>query len=394
MTYLETLKHPVVRRLSLIQIISYFGTWFSQVAIFSMLVDFGADEMTIALIAAMNMLPAVLLAPIIGIVIDRIDFKKLMFTLLIIEISMTLFFISIDSLSQVWILMIIIFIRSTAASMLFSAEMTLFPKLLEGKMLKNTNEIHSIIWSLSYASGMAVGGMATHFMGYDAAFLTDAILYSIAVILLFGLHLSLSKTVHTDSNWQMFTKGFQYLISQKKILHLILIHASLGLTSFDALVTLLADFRYKEIIAVPLAIGWINATRAFALMIGPFFIGRWISKETLPYFFILQGSAIILWALLEFDFYWSLAAMFATGFFTTTLWSYTYLLIQEETDKHFLGRIISYNDMFFMLSNVITALFIGYSAKWGLSLESITTLLGVGFLWTAFYFLWFKKRYL
>ena len=135
-----------------------------------MIVAYGADEITIALTAAMAMLPAVVLAPLIGIIIDRIEFKKLMLTLLLIEISMTLGFIFINSLEYVWVLMILIFLRSSAASMLFSAEMALFPKLVQGKMLKNTNEIHSIIWSLCYALGMAVGGIATHFMGFDTAF--------------------------------------------------------------------------------------------------------------------------------------------------------------------------------------------------------------------------------
>ena len=394
MSYLETLKHPVVARLSLIQIISYFGTWFSQVAIFSMLVSYKADAITIAFTAAMAMLPAVVLAPLIGIIIDRIEFKKLMMTLLLIEIIMTLGFLFIDSLEQVWILMILIFIRSAAASLLFSAEMALFPKIVKGEMLKNTNEIHSIIWSFSYASGMAVGGVATYYWGHDVAFIIDAILYSTAALLLLGLKLSLESTIHTDSNWQMFKDGFNYLKARKKILHLIFLHAAIGLTSFDALITLLADFQYREIIAVPLAIGLMNATRAVGLMIGPFFIGKIIHKGNLHYFFLLQGLAIILWSTQESNFYLGLIALFITGFFITTLWSYTYLLIQEETDPRYMGRVISYNDMFFMLSNVSTALFIGYASKWGFSLESITFTLGIGFIFVAGYYVWFKRQYL
>jgi hypothetical protein len=50
--------------------------------------------------------------------------------------------------------------------------------------------------------------------------------------------------------------------------------------------------------------------------------------------------------------------------------------------------------MFFMLSNVATALFIGYAAKWGLSLEEITFILGAGFIFAAGYYVWFKKHYL
>jgi MFS family permease len=394
MTYRETLKHPVIARLSLIQFISYFGTWFSQVAIFSMIVAYGASEITIALTAAMAMLPAVVLAPIIGLIIDRIEFKKLMSVLLLIEISMTLGFIFINTLEYVWVLMILIFIRSSAASLLFSAEMALFPKLVSGKMLKNTNEIHSVIWSVCYALGMAVGGIATHYVGFDLAFMIDAMLYTIAVLLLVGLHISIEKITHVESSMQMLKDGFNYIISQKKIQHLIFLHAAIGLTSFDALITLLADLKYKEFIAVPLAIGWMNATRAIGLMIGPFVIGRIISKKNVHYFFILQGLAIMLWSILEFNFYLALIGLFVTGLFITTLWSYTYLLIQEETERKYMGRVISYNDMIFMLSNVITALFIGYAAKWGLSLEGITFTLGFGFIVFATYYHWFKKRYI
>jgi len=394
MSYLEILKHPIIGRLSLIQLISYFGTWFSQVAIFSMLVSYQADGVTIAMVASMGMLPAVLLAPVIGIIIDRVPFKKLMMTLLVVEIVMTLGFTFINSLDMVWILMILIFIRSSSASMLFSAEMTLFPQIIHGDMLKKTNEIHSIIWSLCYASGMAVGGLATYYIGFDMAFLIDASLYTVAIFILLGLHISLKKSVHTNSNYDMLKEGFTYLISHKKIMHLILLHATLGLTSFDALVTLLADFQYREIIAVPLAIGWINGTRALGLMVGPLFISKFINKNNLHYLFFFQGIAIILWAFLEFDFYISLIGVFLTGLFTTTLWSYTYMLIQEEIDPKYMGRVLSYNDMFFMLFSVTVALFIGYASEWGVTLHSITMILGLSFIGVAFYYYWFKGVYL
>ena len=137
-----------------------------------------------------------------------------------------------------------------------------------------------------------------------------------------------------------------------------------------------------------------NATRAVGLMIGPFIIGKIISKDNLHYFFILQGVAIIFWSTMEYNFYLGLFALFITGFFITTLWSYTYLLIQEETEEKYMGRVISYNDMFFMLSNVATALFIGYASKDGVSLEIITMTLGFGFFFFALYYIWFKKNYL
>ncbi len=292
MTYRETLQHPIVAKLSLIQLISYFGTWFSQVAIFSMLVALDADAVTISITAMVSMLPAVILSPLTGSLIDRIDFKKLMLTLLLIEIAMTLGFIFIDSLAYIGILLLLIFIRSAASSMLFSAEMALFPRILEGEMLKNTNEIHSIIWSLCYALGMAVGGIATYYWGYDTSFVIDALLYGVAVLILLGLQIAPRKITHTDSIIKMLKDGFSYIMGHKKILHLILIHSSIGLTSFDALITLLADYQYKELIAVPLAIGIMNAIRALGLMMGPFFIGKVISTKNLHWFFYYKEALL------------------------------------------------------------------------------------------------------
>ena len=394
MSYLETLKHPIVARLTLIQFISYFGTWFSQVAIASMMVEYGASEMAIAYLFMMIMLPAILLAPISGYIIDSINFKKLMGTLLLIEIAMTLLFMTVNSLDDTGWLMLFLFIRSLASSILFSAEMALFPKILQGKMLKNTNEIHSIVWSVCFAFGMALGGLVTYYFGYDTTFMIDVILYVIASSLLLGLPLSLEPIKHTESAVEMMKSGFNYLKNHKKLIHLIILHSSIGFTSFDTIVTLLASYHYKYIIAIPLAIGWINTTRALGLSIGPLLFSRYINNKNLHYFFGLQGLSIILWAFIQENYTYSLIGMFIVGLLSTSLWSYTYYMLQQEIEVKFLGRVIAYNDMIFMTTNIIVTLSIGYFAKIGVELHHITIAMGFGFLATAIYYKWFKKMYL
>jgi len=393
-SYIEVLKHPVVARLTLIQFISYFGTWFSQVAIASMMLAYGASELAIAYIFMMLMLPAVILAPVSGWIIDRIPFKKLMGSLLLVEISMTLLFMTVNSLEDIYFLMVFIFIRSTAASILFAAEMALFPKILQGEMLKKTNEIHSIVWSVCFAAGMALGGLVTYYFGYDTTFLIDVTLYTIAFMLLLGLKLSLKIEEHTESALTMMKSGFVYLKNHKKLIHLIVIHASLGFTAFDTLITLLADLHYKYILAIPLAIGWINATRALAMTIGPLLFSKYIHAHNIHYFFALQGFAIMLWAFIQHNYLLSLLGMLMVGLLATSLWSYTYYMLQQEIEPKFLGRVIAYNDMIFMISNILVTLFIGYAAKLGMELNYITMIMGLGFIATAFYYLWFKKSYL
>ena len=393
LSYVETLRNPTVARLTLVQFISYFGTWFSQVAIASMMVEYGASETLIAYMAMMVMLPSILLAPISGYIIDRIPFKKLMQVLLIIEIFMTLLFMTIHSLEGLPWLMLFLFIRSIASSTLFSAEMALFPKILKGEMLKNTNEIHSMVWSICFALGMALGGLVTYYFGYIATFSIDVTLYLIASFVVINLKINLKSILHTENALEMMKSGFTYLKNHKKLLHLILIHSSIGFTSFDALVTLLADFHYKYILAVPLAIGWLNASRAIGLSIGPLIFGRFMKRSNLHYFFIAQGLTIIFWAFIQYNFTLSLMGILIVGFLATSLWSYTYYLLQQEIEIKFLGRVIAYNDMIFMLTNISVTLFVGYAAKMGMELKYITVVMGCGFLATAFYYKWFRKYY-
>ena len=393
-SYWDVLKHPVVARLTLIQLISYFGTWFSQVAIASMMLEYGASELAIAYIFMMLMLPAIVLAPISGWIIDKVPFKKLMGFLLLIEIFMTLLFMTVNSLNDLNALMLFVFIRSTAASILFTAEMALFPKILQGEMLKKTNEIHSIVWSVCFAAGMALGGLVTYYFGYDTTFLIDIILYSIAFILLLGLELSLEPLKHTESAFKMMKSGFVYLKNHKKLIHLIVLHATIGFTSFETLITLLADLHYKYILAIPLAIGFINATRALAMTIGPLLFSKYINSQNLHYFFALQGFSIIIWSFMQHNYSTSILGIFVVGLLSTSLWSYTYYMLQQEIEVKFLGRVIAYNDMIFMLFNVIVTLFVGYAAKMGMELQSISIIMGCGFIITAFYYKWFQKHYL
>ena len=378
-------EHKVVRDLSLVQFIAYFGAWFSNVAIYTMLVEFGSTEMAISIVTAMHFLPAILIAPFSGAIIDRVKIKPLMVTLLCTELLMTLLFLTINDKSQIWLLMILIFIRMSAASMFFSTEMSLLAKLLNGKPLQMANEIHSIIWSFTYAVGMALSGFIVNSFGYKTAFMLDAFVFTLALIVFIRIDFVVKASITSDKIMELIKDGFFYIKNNKIMLHLIFLHSCVGLTSFDALITILAKNEYKYIISVPLAIGLSNAVRAVALMIGPSTISKYVTKENLHFLMIFQGITIIFWGLTQSNFYISLVSLFFVGLSTTTLWSFTYALIQNKCDEKYIGRVISYNDMIFMLSCVLTTLFIGLMASLT-STDIITILLGEGFLAFAFYY--------
>ena len=386
MTYRELFSnHKIVRQLSSVQFIAYFGAWFSNVAIYSMLIDFDANAFLIASVTAMHLVPGVILSPFSGSIVDRISVKPLIMTLLSIEFFMTLCFLLINSIDDIWMLLIFLFIRMGSASMFFTTEMTLLPKILSGEALVKANELHSIIWSFTFAAGMAIGGVIVNIFGVKVSFIIDSVFFFTALIILSQIDFKIKHIKAQQHIIHDIKDGFNYLKNNKYLFHYMFLHAVVGLTAFDTLVALLADYQYKYILAVPLAIGISNGVRAFALMVGPLLISNWINKQRLFYLFIIQGIAIIIWSIVQDKFYFALFGIFLTGIATTTIWSYTYAMLQEKVEQQFLGRVLAYNEMLFMLTNVATTFFIGLMATL-VGLDIITLILGVAFFGVAYYY--------
>ena len=392
--YIKLLRNEtILRRLSLIQLISYFGAWFSNIAIYTLLVQLDVSAFIIALVASFHFLPGVLQAPISGVFIDKFSPKKLMLFLIIIEIVSTFSLLLVTSNALIWLLFVLVFIRMGAASFYFTLEMSLLPKILSGKSLQYANEIHSIIWSLSYTLGMALSGLLVYKLGVKIAFIVDGFLFVIAFVLLFKLQMKIEFEKAKESFFTTFKEGLVYLQKNRKIMHLILIHAAVGFTVFDALVTLMAKEYYASFLAIPLALGIIHAIRALALVLGPILLGKWITSERLVYLFLFQGLAVVLWANFVESFYLSLLGSFLAGLATTTLWSYTYTLLQTHTDKEYYGRVVAYNDMIFLLTAAVSSFMVGVLIELSWSISEVLMSLGFAFFIAMFYYMYIRRNY-
>ncbi len=387
-SYYQLLKNnPRIRTLWFINLVSGFGSWFSVVAVYTLLIGFNVSPLVLAVAAAFHWLPGALQAPITGTVVDRSDTKRLMLILLAIEAFTTLAMITIDAPELVWLLLVLIFVKMSSASFFFTAEMALVPSLVSKEELRLANDVNSITWSVTFVVGMASGGLYVEYVGVTEAFLLDASTFIVAFLLVLGLDIPRVAAKHAESFFHFVKAGFFYLKNHPFLIHLILLHATVGFTAFDALVSLLAKNYYAATVSEPLAIGFINAVRALGLALGPFlFIAFKDQKKLLGLLLFLQAGALFFWSEMQTDYYLSLIGSFVVGLFTTSIWSLTYSLLQSAVDKAYYGRVIAYNDMVFLLTNAAISLMIGILAQSGVALEHITAVLAGLFLLSALYF--------
>lgn len=392
--YIKLLKsNHIVKTLSSVQLIAYFGAWFSNVAIYTLLLDMKVDAQVIAFVAMLHFLSGVLQAPFSGAIIDSFKPKRLLLSLIVLEMLSTLLFLFVDSISDLNLLYLLVFIKMASASFYFTTEMSLLPKILDDIQLKKANELHSIIWSASYTLGMTTGGFIVFYFGIKAAFLLDAMMFLIAFVLLFNLKINVEHIGTKEKLFKMMGDTFVYLKKYPKAIHLMLLHSFVGFSAYDALIALMADKYYASIVAASLSIGLLNASRAIGLVIGPMILGRWVDNGRLLYIFLAQGIALYIWAVFMQNFYLSLAASVFVGLFTTTLWSYTYTLLQKNIEPTYYGRIVAYNDMLFLSSASVASYMIGFLVAKEYSLEFVTFVMGSVFIVGGVYFVWIMKNY-
>ena len=392
--YLNLLsQEKILRRVSIVQLISYFGAWFSNVAIYTLLIRLEVSAEIIAFVAMLHFLSGVLQAPLTGAIIDKVHAKKLMLTLIAVQIFSTLGLIFVNSVAMLPLLYLLIFVKMAAASFYFTTEMSLLPRILAGKKLQMANELHSIIWSFSYTTGMALSGYFVYLFGIKVAFLLDALLFVLCFFILYYTDIKDDLLKNSQKLLGMMVETFAYLKKETKVFHLMLIHAFVGFTAFDALVALMVDSYYKTVLATSLSLGLLHSFRALGLVSGPVVLSKWINTKNLSALFVFEAAAILLWSFVMPHFYLSLGASIAVGFFTTTLWSYTYTLIQKNMDEAYYGRIVAYNDMLFLGVAALTSYMTGFLAKNGWSLQSIGMFMGLTFLIGALYYHIVSKKY-
>ena len=391
--YINLLKsNDILRRLSTIQLIAYFGAWFSNVAIYTLLLDMKVSPEVVAFVAMLHFLAGVIQAPFSGSIIDSVKPKVLMLSLIIIEIFATLFLVFVTQITDLTLLYVLIFLKMAAASFYFTTEMSLLPKILRGQDLQKANELHSVIWSFSYTLGMALSGFVVYYFGVKSAFILDAMMFVVAFSMLYSLKIEVEVIKNDENFFEMMTDTFSYLKRNPLAIHLMLIHAFVGLTAFDALVALMVDKYYAGVIATSLALGMLHTSRAIGLVIGPMVFAKFANNKGIVYMFIGQSLAVLLWSFLMYDFYLSLFASVIVGLFTTILWSYTYTILQKNIEEKYYGRIVAYNDMLFLGSAAFTSFMIGYLATHEFSLEQIAMFISAGFMIGAFYFMWLIKQ--
>jgi MFS family permease len=382
------------RRLMLVQFLNFTGGWLLTTAVFTRLIHLEADPFWIGLVGASHFMLGILQAPFVGVLTDRLDPKKTLLSLIAVEIVATIMLLFVNSPELIPLIFFLVLIRMGSASFYFNMKMTILPKIFisEPENLKTANEISAMSWSITLVLGTAFGGLGVAFFGVTTVFIIDILFYLSSFFILFNTKFIFTRTKISDKFFQMLKDGFRYLIANKKVIHLIVLHSVVALTTYESIIALASERYFINFVSVAVGIGFSHAVRGIALMVGAIIFTNIINIRNLHLFFFFQGVFVIFWSFTIENFYYNLFGSFLAGILINFLWSFTYTLIQTETESKFLGRIIAYNDMFFLTIASLTAFLTAEVLNFGVSIQSVIMTIGFLIILGGFYsYFIFKK---
>ncbi len=265
------------------QSVSLLGSQIVQFALVWWLVQETNSATVLAIAAFVGFLPHVVLGPIIGVLVDRWNRKKIMFLSDSIIALSTLFlaYIFYIGLVQIWMVYLIMFIRSIGGGFHVPAMMATTSLMIPDKYLTNVQGIrHSLYGGINIISA-PLAAFLLGLMPTIGVLLIDVFTALFAIIPL--LFIAVPQPIksqdivglgYIQSVWSDLVTGFRYVWNWRGLRILLLCASLLNLLGAPAMI-LLPLLVTRHFGGNVLELGWIQSAMAIGMVIGGITLGLW-----------------------------------------------------------------------------------------------------------------------
>lgn len=209
--------------------ISVFGSSIYKFAIGLYVLKLTGSGLTFAGSLIFSILPSVIMAPITGVIVDKVDKKKLIILMDIINgcIFLMLFLLFITDNINIWIIYGTNMVIGVLSNLFSTAFTSAKPKFVFKENLLGINSIGTIISSLSSILGPVVGGIVFGIIGVEIFVIFNSISFLISAIMETSIDFKINDEEDKDVIQKKKSKGiledmkggFKYIGRRKDIVY-------------------------------------------------------------------------------------------------------------------------------------------------------------------------------
>ena len=382
------------------QTISQLGDWFNAVAVYALLLDLTGSATAVAWMMITQFLPIALVGPVAGVVVDRVNRRRLMIGADILRGCVILGLLLVRRPDQVWLAYVVMAITIAASGFFEPARTATIPNVTTADELLPANALSSATWAAMLAIGASVGGIVTAVAGRNVAFALNAVSFFASALFLANTRYDATPPPSVrPAGWAALTgvhdlvEGFRYVRRHSHVAALMCVKGGWGLAG--GVLLLLAVFGQRVFpvgTGSAAGIGILYGARGVGAAFGPialrFIIGhspRRLRRSIGPAFFIvgvfyvaLSGAPTLIVAAL---------CVLCAHVGGSILWVFSTVLLQLEVPDRFRGRVFAAELALVTLVSSVSSYWTGYELdRIGRSPRLLSLALGMmfcvpGLLW-------------
>ncbi len=294
------------------QIVSEVGDHFNSIAVLSLALHMTGSGFTVAAVMIARVLPAILAGPVAGLVLDRMDRRRVMIASDLIRAVIALLHILLLTYRQTWLLYTLSGLLMFASPFFNSGRSSILPNIASKEELHTANALTQTTSWLTLSIGTLAGGVSAMQFGYRWAFVVNAASFLFSAVAIWSMRAAAghfrpglgAARKARGTNYQEFREGLRYMSSRPLILGIALLGVgwSTGGGAAQVLFTLFGEVVYKR---GPGGIGLIWSFAGIGLVLGGILghrlgprLGFERYKTTVTVAFCLHGLCYVIFSLM------------------------------------------------------------------------------------------------
>lgn len=342
-------------------------------AVFALLLDLTGSATAVAWMMIVQFLPVAIVGPMAGVVVDRVDRRRLMIVADVARGVLILGLLLVRRPEDVWLAYVVMALTVSASAFFEPARTATIPNITSAAELMPANALSAAMWSSMLALGASVGGLVTWLAGRNVAFTVNAISFFVSAYFLMkmrgipspppaprltGL---LALTGITD-----LVDGLRYVRSRSHVAALMFVKAGWGLAGgVLLLLTVFGQQVFPVGGSTAAGIGVLYGARGIGAALGPIAL-RWLLGHEPRALRRTIGPSYFMIGLFYVALSWApnlpLAAIcvLLAHFAGSVLWVFSTVLLQMEVPDRFRGRVFSVELALVTLFSSISSYWTGY----------------------------------
>lgn len=271
----RSLRHPNFRLYFAGQLLSLIGSWMSSLALSWLVYRLTSSEILLGAVSFATQFPAVIFSPIGGVIVDRVDERKLLCTTQCLSMlqSFAIAALILMGLMTPALILWLSLLQGIINGFDMPARQSLLPRLVNDRAdLANAIALQSATFNAARLIGPMIGGLIIGWSSEATCFTVDGISFLAVLVSLFLLKLpKTQKNVASKSFRSDFADGIQYItktFAVRSLLLLVCVVAFFGTT----LIVLLPVYVREVFSGGPELLGWLMSASGLGALSAALFL--------------------------------------------------------------------------------------------------------------------------